>query len=91
MANSTIVPPLRTTNGPIRMVTALNAAGASPKILQKLARHSDIKTALKQYARAQISDTQAALDNLPSLPTYLFFTNSIFRTSGTDVATRALH
>jgi hypothetical protein len=51
-----------------QFVSALEAAGVSLKMLQTLARHSDIKTTLKHYARVQVSDAQAALDKLPPLP-----------------------
>jgi len=74
-----------------QFVSALEAAGVSPKMLQTLARHSDIKTTLKHYARVQVSDTQAALDKLPKFPTARVHEPAALRATGTDPAPCALH
>jgi len=51
-----------------QFISGLEAAGVTPKILQTLARHADIKTTLKHYAHVQLADVRGTLDRLPALP-----------------------
>ena len=74
-----------------QFVSYLEAAGVSPKMLQTLARHSDIKTTLKHYARVHLSDTHAVLDKLPRFPVPAAAEPVGLRATGTDSAPCALH
>ena len=49
-------------------VTALMQSGASPKVVQSLARHADAKMTLGLYSKLGRDDERRALDRLPSLP-----------------------
>jgi integrase len=50
-------------------LTRLSRSGASPKAMQELARHSDIRLTLGRYAHASLHDLGAAVRALPALPT----------------------
>jgi len=49
-------------------VSLLGRMGASPKVTQTLARHSDIRLTMNVYSHAQMHDLSAAVDNLPINP-----------------------
>ncbi len=47
----------------------LSRAGASPKVMQEMARHSTVTMTLERYTHADIGDLSKAVQKLPSLPT----------------------
>jgi integrase len=49
-------------------LTRLSRSGASPKAMQMLARHSDIRLTLGRYAHASLHDLGSAVNALPALP-----------------------
>ena len=49
-------------------ISLLGRHGASPKVTQTLARHSDIRLTMNVYSHAQIHDLSAAVDDLPITP-----------------------
>ena len=53
---------LRTTLG-----TQLARAGIAPQVAQRLMRHSDYRTTLKHYTVLGLSDTAAAIDQVPGI------------------------
>ena len=48
-------------------ITLLSRSGASPKVAQELARHSDIRLTMNVYTHAGLYDLAGAVDALPSL------------------------
>jgi integrase len=49
-------------------LTRLARSGIDPKLLQRLARHRDLKTTLNYYVNADLPDLAAAADRLKPLP-----------------------
>jgi len=49
-------------------LSRLGRSGASPKAMQRLARHSTVELTLGRYTHAGLYDLAAAVDQLPSLP-----------------------
>ncbi|MCH7686044.1 MAG: site-specific integrase, partial [Planctomycetes bacterium] len=49
-------------------ITNLSKAGASPKIAQTLARHSDINLTMNTYTMLDVYDQKAAVESLPPIP-----------------------
>ena len=49
-------------------ITGLARAGASPKMAQTLARHSDIRLTLGVYTHVELHDQTAAIHALPAPP-----------------------
>ncbi len=49
-------------------LSRLARSGASPKVMQMLARHSTIELTLGRYAHASLLDLGSAVDGLPALP-----------------------
>jgi len=50
-------------------LSRLGRSGASAKVMQRLARHSTVGLTLDRYTHASLYDLQAAVENLPPLPT----------------------
>ncbi|MCH7873139.1 MAG: tyrosine-type recombinase/integrase, partial [Planctomycetes bacterium] len=50
-------------------ISNLSRSGASPKMAQTLARHSDINLTMQTYTHVGINDQIAAISELPSPPT----------------------
>ena len=50
-------------------LSRLGRSGASPKVMQKLARHSTVELTLGRYTHASLFDLQHAVSQLPALPT----------------------
>src|SRR5439155_4976937 len=48
-------------------ITLLERSGVSPKMAQKLARHSDIRLTMNVYTHAQLHDLAGAVEGLPAL------------------------
>ncbi len=48
-------------------LSRLGRSGASPKVMQRLARHSTVELTLGRYTHAGLYDLAAAVDRLPSL------------------------
>ena len=46
-------------------ITSLERAGISPKMAQKLSRHSDIRLTLQTYTHVELHDQTAAIRALP--------------------------
>ncbi len=68
-------------------ITLLERSGASPKLAQELARHSDIRLTMKVYTHARLCDKAGAVESLPPiLPTESPSDASvgILRATGTD-------
>jgi len=51
----------------VSFVTALVRSGASPKLVQTLARHSDPRLTFNTHTRLGLSDARQAIEGLPSL------------------------
>jgi len=51
----------------VSFVTALVRSGASPKLVQTLARHSDPRLTFNTYTRLGLTDARQAIEGLPSL------------------------
>ena len=49
-------------------ITSLERAGIRPKVVQTLARHSDIRLTLNVYTHAELADQTAAIGVLPGPP-----------------------
>jgi integrase len=49
-------------------LTRLSRSGASPKVMQMLARHSTAMLTINRYAHASLHDLGSAVDALPALP-----------------------
>jgi site-specific recombinase XerC len=49
-------------------ITRLYRAGVSPKVMQRLARHSTIELTLGRYSHLSLSDPASAIDSLPAIP-----------------------
>lgn len=49
-------------------LSRLGRSGASPKVMQMLARHSTVELTLGRYTHAGLFDLSAAIDRLPALP-----------------------
>src|SRR5207247_65626 len=50
-------------------ITLLERSGASPKMAQELARHSDIRLTMNVYTPARLHDLVGAVEGLPALLT----------------------
>jgi len=71
-------------------ITLLERSGASPKLAQELARHSDIRLTMKVYTHARLCDKAGAVESLPSiLPTEIQSNASVgvLRATGTENVT----
>ena len=49
-------------------LSRLGRSGASPKVMQRLARHSTVELTLGRYTHAGLHDLSSAVDGLPALP-----------------------
>lgn len=67
-------------------ITMLVRSGASVKVAQELARHSDPKLTMNVYTRLGVHDLAAALDRLPALQSSEPATESLATTGTYDVA-----
>ena len=69
-------------------LSRLGRSGASPKVMQRLARHSTVGLTLDRYTHAGLYDLQAAVEKLPPLPTTTGTPREIqsARATGTDAA-----
>ena len=50
-------------------LSRLGRSGASPKAMQRLARHTTVELTLGKYTHANLYDLASAVDGLPPLPT----------------------
>lgn len=60
-------------------ITRLSESGVLPKMVQTLARHSDIRLTMQTYTHLERSDQQAAIEALPSLPASQGLHNSLHK------------
>lgn len=51
-----------------RFITSLDRAGVSVKMMQTLARHSDVRLTLGGYTHVELQDQTAAIATLPGPP-----------------------
>jgi len=67
-------------------LSRLGRSGASPKAMQRLARHSTVELTLGRYTHAGLYDLAAAVDRLPSLPVKSPSRHvpAVLRATGTD-------
>ena len=52
----------------VAFITNLNRAGVAPRIVQQLARHSDIRLTMGVYTALEIADQQTGIQALPAPP-----------------------
>jgi site-specific recombinase XerD len=69
-------------------LSRLGRSGASPKVMQKLARHSTVELTLGRYTHANLHDLTAAVEGLPPLspPESPESERATIRATGTDDA-----